>query len=95
MTFEAKSLNHARYIHDMFLPFTPIFSALSASAPIFKGKLADIDFRWTVISQSVDDRSERERKPDDVDYVPKSRYSTMNHYISNHQYVKDKYIDTP
>jgi glutamate--cysteine ligase catalytic subunit len=50
VTYEASSINHARYLHDAFLPFTGILSALSASAPIYKGKLANIDMRWTVIS---------------------------------------------
>lgn len=68
----------------MLLPFTPLLAALSANSPIFKGKLADIDLRWTVISQSVDCRTEEERDPASTNYVPKSRYSTMNHYISNH-----------
>lgn len=35
--------------------------ALSAAAPIFRGHLADIDARWTVISQSVDDRTDEEK----------------------------------
>lgn len=94
VTFECQSLNHARYLHDMLLPFTPLLAALSAASPIFKGKLADIDLRWTVISQSVDCRTEEERNPSSAHYIPKSRYSTMNHYISNHQYVKDAYFDT-
>ena len=68
----------------MLLPFTPILSALSANAPIFKGKLADIDFRWTVISQSVDCRTDEERDPSNPKFIAKSRYSTSNHYISNH-----------
>jgi len=93
VTFESQSINHARYLHDMLLPFTPLLAALSANSPIFKGKLADIDLRWTVISQSVDCRTEDERDPASTKYVPKSRYSTMNHYISNHQYVKDAYFD--
>jgi glutamate--cysteine ligase catalytic subunit len=79
----------------MLLPFTPLLAALSASSPIFKGKLADIDLRWTVISQSVDCRNEEERNPASDIFVPKSRYSTMNHYISRHQYVKDEYFDVP
>jgi len=79
----------------MMLPFTPILAALSASSPIFKGQLADIDLRWTVISQSVDCRIPDERDPTSARYVPKSRYSTMNHYISKHQYIKDSYFDTP
>jgi glutamate--cysteine ligase catalytic subunit len=79
----------------MLLPFTPLFAALSASSPIFKGKIADIDLRWKVISQSVDCRTEDERNPASQGFIPKSRYSTTNHYISNHQYVKDVYFDTP
>lgn len=95
VTFESQSLNHSRYLHDMLLPFTPILAALSASAPIYKGKLSNIDMRWTVISQSVDCRTESEKDPSSASYVPKSRYSTMNHYISSHYYVKDAYFDTP
>jgi len=66
------------------LPFTSILAALSASAPIYKGKLANYDLRWSVISQSVDCRTEEERNVDSEKYIPKSRYSTINHYISNH-----------
>lgn len=95
VTFESQSINHARYLHDMLLPFTPLFAALSASSPIFKGKLADIDLRWTVISQSVDCRTEEERNPVSESFIPKSRYSSINHYISSHQYVMDAYFDTP
>jgi predicted nucleotidyltransferase len=43
----------------------------------------------------VDCRTEQERNPEDPNYIHKSRYSTINHYISNHQYVKDRYFDTP
>ena len=42
-------MNHARYLYDMFVPFTPIMSALSASAPIYKGKLSDYDLRFHAI----------------------------------------------
>jgi glutamate--cysteine ligase catalytic subunit len=94
VTFESQSLNHARYLHDMLLPFTPLLAALSQASPIFKGKMADIDLRWTVISQSVDCRTEEERDPESPNFIPKSRYSSMSHYISNHQYVKDAYFDT-
>lgn len=50
VTYEAQNISHARYLHDMLLPFTPIMAVLSASAPIYKGKLSDIDLRWTVIT---------------------------------------------
>lgn len=55
--------------------------------------LSDYDLRWTVIEQSVDCRTEEERDPNSANYIPKSRYSAMNHYISNHQYVKDEHND--
>lgn len=35
--------------------------ALTAYSPIYRGRLSDIDTRWSVISQSVDDRTEEER----------------------------------
>ena len=35
--------------------------ALTAYSPIYRGMLADIDTRWSIISQSVDDRTEAER----------------------------------
>ncbi len=34
--------------------------ALSAASPVQRGYLADIDCRWTVIAQSVDDRTKEE-----------------------------------
>ena len=37
ITYESMNINHARYLYDMFLPFTPIMSALSASTPFAKG----------------------------------------------------------
>mmetsp|Transcript_21171 Transcript_21171/g.20322 ORF Transcript_21171/g.20322 Transcript_21171/m.20322 type:complete len:96 (-) Transcript_21171:811-1098(-) len=51
--------------------------------------------RWTVISQAVDCRTAEERDPNNAKFVPKSRYSTMNHYISNHQYAKKEFFDIP
>lgn len=78
----------------MLLPFTGIMAALSAAGPIHKGKLSDYDLRWTVIEQAVDCRSKEERDPTNKDkYIPKSRYSAINHYISNHEYVQDSHND--
>jgi glutamate--cysteine ligase catalytic subunit len=94
VTYETQTINHARYLHDQLLAFTPILAALSANSVIFKGKLGNIDMRWRVISESVDCRTQQERNPEHPDYIPKSRYSTINHYLSNHEYVKDKYNDT-
>ena len=93
ITYECSTIEHARYLHDMMMPFTGIMAALSASGPIQKGKLSDHDLRWTVIEQSVDCRNPQERDPEHADYIPKSRYSGMNHYISNHAYSTDALND--
>ena len=66
ITYETQSINHARYLHDMFVSFTPIMATLSASAPIYKGKLSDNDMRYTVIEQSVDCRKREERDPNNA-----------------------------
>ncbi|CAD6198734.1 unnamed protein product [Caenorhabditis auriculariae] len=57
ITFQAVNVNEARWLYDQLTPFTPILLALSAATPIFRSKLADVDSRWGVISESVDDRT--------------------------------------
>lgn len=91
LTYETTSINHARYLHDALIPFTPILSALSQASPIFKGKLSDWDFRFNTISMAVDDRTEKERDPKSDHFVKKSRYSASSYYLSNHQFVKESY----
>lgn len=84
-------------MYDQLAVLAPIMLALTAATPIFKGRLADIDARWTVISQSVDDRrdaekgllSEEERlKASDpqlagngIRLIPKSRYDSISTFI--------------
>ena len=34
ITYECRTINHARYLHDMLLPWTGILACLSASGPI-------------------------------------------------------------
>ena len=93
VTYECSNVNHALYLHDQLHVLSPIVAALSAAAPIFKGKLADIDLRWTVVGQGQDDRTQDEMDPLSPNYISKSRYATMNHYISQHQYVRDSHLD--
>lgn len=93
LTYEAQNVEHARYLHDALLPFGPILAALSAATPIHKGMLADWDMRWNLIRDSVDSRTEEERASASM---PKSRYSGMNHYISDHtNFTKDELHDVP
>ena len=93
ITYESMNVNHARFLYDMFLPWTPIMSVISAATPLLKGQISDHDLRWEVIEQSVDDRTEDEMDENSANYISKSRYSTVNRYISNHEYVKDFHND--
>jgi len=94
ITFEMQNIEHAKYVHDSFIPLGPIFGALGASAPIYKGQLSNWDYRWNIISDSVDSRTDEEMNPNSERHMPKSRYSGLNHYISNHPYFSgDKLND--
>jgi glutamate--cysteine ligase catalytic subunit len=67
--------------------------ALTASTPLLRGRLADTDCRWGIISESVDDRTsdERGRLPEDSSNdelagkgkrrIYKSRYDCISAYI--------------
>jgi glutamate--cysteine ligase catalytic subunit len=61
VTFQARDVAESRYMYDQLAVLAPIMLAMTAATPIFKGRLSDIDARWTVISQSVDDRTPAER----------------------------------
>jgi glutamate--cysteine ligase catalytic subunit len=61
ITFQAKDVDESRFMYDQLAVLAPIMMALTASTPILKGRLADTDCRWGVISESVDDRTPAER----------------------------------
>jgi len=60
-TFQASKVTEARRVYDQLAVFAPIMMALTAATPFFRGRIADIDTRWTVISQAVDCRTDEER----------------------------------
>lgn len=86
MTFQACSIDEARHLYDQLTPITPILLALSASSPIWRGYLSDVDCRWNVISGSVDDRTQEELglKPlnENKFKISKSRYDSIDCYLS-------------
>jgi len=61
ITFQAKDVDESRYMYDQLAVMAPIMMALTASTPVMKGRLADVDCRWGVISESVDCRTPAER----------------------------------
>ena len=76
-TFQARHIDQARHVYDQLAVLCPMMLALSAAAPIHKGLLSEIDVRWMVISESVDDRKEEE-----IPKIMKSRYDSISTYIS-------------
>ncbi|KAF1797940.1 glutamate-cysteine ligase-domain-containing protein [Mucor lusitanicus] len=97
ITFQACNIDEGRRLYDQLAPVAPLMMALSANSPIYRGYLADVDARWNVISASVDDRTPEERglKPlkDSKYVINKSRYDSIDSYLSNDSTYKSKYDD--
>lgn len=86
VTFQACNINEARLLYDQLSPLCPIMLAISAASPIYRGYLSDIDARWTVISQSVDDRTDEEKGKKELKNdrfrIHKSRYDSIDSYLT-------------
>lgn len=93
ITFQAKDVEESRFIYDQLAVLTPIMMALTASTPLLRGRIADTDCRWGIISESVDDRTPAERGREDPNAphecltkdgqrrIHKSRYDSISTYI--------------
>eukprot|EP00588_Corethron_pennatum_P000125 CAMPEP_0194298420 /NCGR_PEP_ID=MMETSP0169-20130528/60152_1 /TAXON_ID=218684 /ORGANISM="Corethron pennatum, Strain L29A3" /LENGTH=1095 /DNA_ID=CAMNT_0039048397 /DNA_START=160 /DNA_END=3448 /DNA_ORIENTATION=+ len=93
VTFQNRDVEESRFIYDQIAVMAPIMMALTASTSILKGRLADTDCRWGVISECVDCRTPAERgcassdEPDPlmagkgVRRLYKSRYDSISTYI--------------
>ncbi|XP_062319232.1 glutamate--cysteine ligase catalytic subunit isoform X2 [Osmerus eperlanus] len=94
VTFQACSIDEARYLYDQLATFCPIVMALSAASPFYRGYVSDIDCRWGVISASVDDRTQEERGLEPLKNnkyrILKSRYDSIDSYLSS---CGEKYND--
>jgi glutamate--cysteine ligase catalytic subunit len=106
ITFQATDIDEARNLYDQLASLTPILLALTSASPAYRGYLADQDARWNVIAGSVDDRRPVERglePPRDdgcevVNYnsdpvIPKSRYDSIDCYISEKNLVTQEERD--
>nr|CDS33987.1 glutamate cysteine ligase catalytic subunit [Hymenolepis microstoma] len=95
VTFQGCCISEARMLYDQLTTICPMMMALSAASPAIRGYLLDTDCRWSIISASVDDRTEEERglRPlvNDRFRIPKSRYGSVSAYISQEG---DAYNDT-
>ena len=88
VTFQADSLSQACSLYDQLTPIAPIILALSASSPIWRGYLSDVDCRWNILKQAMDERTEEELgiKPLNKNkfVIKKSRFDTTDVYLSEH-----------
>ena len=80
VTFQTRSIREARHLYDHLAVLSPILLALSAATPFHRGRIADIDVRWTVISQAVDDRTNKERGIEDLSAVELQRRASIADY---------------
>ncbi len=92
ITFQAQDVDESRFMYDQLAVVAPIMMALTASTPFLKGRIADTDSRWGIISESVDDRTpaERGRQSENCEEdlagngkrrIYKSRYDCISTYI--------------
>ena len=97
LTFQATDLHEATSLYDQLAPLCPIMLALTASSPFQRGYLVDRDCRWDIISASVDDRTRQERglEPLTTDKfrIQKSRYDSIDSYLSTCALARDDYND--
>lgn len=96
LTFQACNIEEARTLYDQLTPLCPIMLALTAASPFYRGYISDVDCRWSVISSSVDCRTQEERglKPlkENKFRISKSRYDSIDSYLSEQG---EKYNDVP
>ena len=93
VTFESQNVEHARFLHDSFLGLASVLPVLAACTPIYRGRLADQDFRYNVMQFMWDDRTVDEQE---TGFVPRSRCGGMSHYISDiPEYKSEEANDAP
>ncbi|ODV91478.1 hypothetical protein CANCADRAFT_29900 [Tortispora caseinolytica NRRL Y-17796] len=99
ITFQATDIEEARNLYDQLAPLGPIMLALTAASPAYRGYLSDQDCRWNVIAGSVDDRTPEERGLEPLKNarfrIPKSRYDSIDSYISESPLMRPEYNDIP
>ncbi|QSL65370.1 hypothetical protein MERGE_002680 [Pneumocystis wakefieldiae] len=97
VTFQTTDILQAKNLYDQLIPMGPIMLSLTAASPAYKGYLSDQDCRWNVISRCVDDRTPEEMGEEPLKnhkfVISKSRYDSVDCYISNDKKNHPKYND--
>jgi len=91
VTFQTQDLDESRFMYDQLAVLAPIMMALTAASPVHKGRIADTDSRWGIISEAVDCRTPSERGLANEEQpqlagkgkkrIHKSRYDSISTYI--------------
>ncbi|KAJ5761975.1 Glutamate-cysteine ligase catalytic subunit [Penicillium nucicola] len=63
-TFQTSNEAECRWLYDQLIPLAPVFLAMTAAVPIWKGYLVDTDVRWQRFGDIVDDR-----RPDEMEHT--------------------------
>lgn len=93
VTIQGRDMEESRYLYDQLAVLAPLMLAVTAATPTVRGMLVDTDARWDIISAAMDDRTQHEIS---TGIVPKSRYSSIDCFISNRQQCKPHtYNDLP
>eukprot|EP00397_Hematodinium_sp_SG-2012_P023813 GEMP01024766.1.p1 GENE.GEMP01024766.1~~GEMP01024766.1.p1 ORF type:complete len:560 (+),score=148.66 GEMP01024766.1:96-1775(+) len=79
-TFGCKDLEEAKQLYDAFLVLSPIFLALTAGAPCWRGQLCDTDTRWEIMRRTWDDRSKEEVEQNNP---PDARFYSPRMYLGS------------
>lgn len=83
VTMQAHDLQEAKYLYDQLANICPIMLAVSAASPIYRGYLSDIDNRWEVLTQAVDDRTPAElHSQETIHKTFRPRWDSVDCYLS-------------
>lgn len=88
VTYSCRDMRQARFLHDMLHIMGPFMLAFSSTTFAASHALLDLDNRFTIIEKSTDDR-----KPAEKPVLDKTRYSTINFYLSDSPKLRPKYND--
>lgn len=93
VTIQGRDMEESRYLYDQLAIMAPLMLAITAATPAIRGMLVDTDARWDIISGAMDDRTPEEIS---TGSVPKSRYSSIDCFLSNREQCKPQtYNDIP
>ena len=72
---QAPSQADARWLHDQLVPLAPVFLAMTAAVPIWKGYLSDTDVRWERFGDLLDDR-----RPEEIEITVSEPHQIVDYF---------------